>query len=99
MNRRIPDGAYCLFEANPGGSRDGKVVLAQHRDIQDPELGGSYTVKVYRSEKERSDDGTWRHTEIRLEPDTTEDYYDPIVIEDALPGEFRIIAVLVTVLE
>jgi type I restriction enzyme R subunit len=98
MNKRIPDGAYCLFEANPAGSRQGKVVLAQHRDIQDPELGGNYTVKVYKSEKEHRDDGSWRHSEIRLEPDTTEDHFEPIVIEDAVPGEFRVIAELQSVL-
>src|SRR5690606_22287382 len=43
MNRRIPNGAWCLWRANPGGTRQGKVVLAEHRDIDDPELGGRYT--------------------------------------------------------
>lgn len=40
MNRRIPNGAWCLFRANPGGTREGKVVVVQHRSITDPETGG-----------------------------------------------------------
>ncbi|WP_260425288.1 S24 family peptidase [Halomonas sp. YLB-10] len=31
MNRRIPNGAWRLFHANPGGTRQGKVVVVQHR--------------------------------------------------------------------
>lgn len=31
MNRRIPNGTWCLFRAHPGGSRQGKIVLVQHR--------------------------------------------------------------------
>ena len=53
MNRRIPNGSWCLFKANPGGTRQGKVVIVEHRDIQDPETGTSCTVKVYSSEKIR----------------------------------------------
>ena len=37
MNRRIPNGAWRLFRANPAGSRQGKVVVVQHRSIADPE--------------------------------------------------------------
>lgn len=37
MNRRIPNGAYCVFRQAVGGPR--KVVLVQHRDISDPETG------------------------------------------------------------
>ncbi len=40
MNRRIPNGAWCLFRANPTGTRRGKVVVVQHRSIADPETGG-----------------------------------------------------------
>src|SRR5690606_40461513 len=71
MNRRIPNGSWCLFKANPGGSREGKVVLVQHRDIQDVEQGGHYTVKEYHSDKTYAEDGTWRHSGIRLRPRTS----------------------------
>ena len=47
MNRRIPNGAYCVFRAPVEGPRSGRVLLVQHRDIADPEHGGSYTVKIY----------------------------------------------------
>ena len=70
MNRRIPNGSWCLFKMNPTGSRQGKVVVAQHRDIHDPEFGGSYTVKIYKSEKVVMKDGEWRHKQIVLTPDS-----------------------------
>ncbi len=81
MNRRIPNGAWCLFRAHPGGSRQGKVVVVQHRSIADPDTGGRYTVKVYASEKVPDDDGGWRHERIVLRPDTDRPGYAPIVIE------------------
>ncbi|TDP82933.1 hypothetical protein EV672_105120 [Aquabacterium commune] len=40
MNKRIPNGAWCLFRANPQGTRNGKIVVVQHRSISDPETGG-----------------------------------------------------------
>ena len=99
MNRRIPNGAWCLFRANPQGTRNGKVVVAQHRSIHDPELGGSYTIKAYSSSKVVSPDGTWRHTEIRLHPDSNRTEFEPIVIRDADEGEFRIVAEFLAVLD
>ena len=70
MNKRIPNGAWCLFRANPQGTRNGKIVVVQHRSISDPETGGSYTVKRYRSEKVMDADGTWRHERIELVPES-----------------------------
>ncbi len=98
MNRRIPNGAWCLWRLHPAGTRQGKVVLAQHRDIQDPEHGGTYTVKVYESAKESDGDGSWQHSRIVLKPDSNDATYAPIVLEDLEDGELTIIAELVEVL-
>ena len=49
MEPRLQDGDYCIFRANPGGSRQNKLVLVQHSSIADPDTGGSYTVKKYTS--------------------------------------------------
>jgi uncharacterized protein len=70
MNKRIPNGAWCLFRANPQGTRNGKIVVVQHRSISDPETGGSYTIKRYRSEKVVDADGTWRHERVELVPES-----------------------------
>ncbi len=59
MNRRIPNGSWCLFRRDPVGSRQGKVVLVQQRDFSDVDDGGHYTVKVYESKKAYADDGSW----------------------------------------
>lgn len=99
MNRRIPNGARCLFRANPAGSRQGKVVVVQHRSIEDPETGGRYTVKIYASEKVPAEDGGWRHERITLRPDSDRSVFEPIEI-DVHEGEdsFVVIAELLTVL-
>jgi DUF2075 family protein len=90
MNRRIPNGAWCLFRAHPTGTREGKVVVVQHRSITDPETGGRYTVKIYSSEKARDEDGGWRHERITLRPDSDRSEFHPIVIhrEDSDDGFF-----------
>lgn len=98
MNRRIPNGAYCVFRTPVEGSRDGRVLLVEHRGIADPDTGGRYTVKVYRSRKLPSGDGEWEHEEIRLEPDSTAAGYEPIVLSDVRAGEVRVIGELVDVL-
>ncbi len=98
MNRRIPNGAWCLFKLSPVGTRQGRVVLVQHRDIRDPDTGGQYTVKIYESKKSSNDDGTWQHEKIVLKPDTIASGYEPIEIRENELGEFRVIAELVAVL-
>lgn len=92
MNRRIPNGAWCLFRANPGGTRQGKIVLVQHRSIEDPDHGGSYTIKLYQSEKVE-EYGELVNQRIVLKPQTNAFGYRDIVLEDELEdlmviGEF-----------
>ncbi len=99
MNRRIPNGAWCLFRANPTGTREGKVVVVQHRSIADPETGGRYTIKVYSSEKDPAEDGGWRHRRITLRPDSDRPGFEPIVIEAGDGDEgFVVVAEMLTVL-
>lgn len=98
MNRRIPNGAWCLFKLNPAGTRHGKVVLVQHRDIQDPDTGARYTVKVYESEKKISGDDSWHHTRIRLRPDSTFPGYKVMEFDGYTLGELKVVAELVAVL-
>lgn len=99
MNRRIPSGAWCLFKMNPTGTRLGKVVVAQHADILDPDLGGSFTVKIYESEKTVAEDGSWRHGRVLLNPDSTDSRFSPIVIAPTDADRIRIVAELVAVLD
>jgi DUF2075 family protein len=99
MNRRIPNGAWCLFRANPTGTREGKVVVVQHRSIDDVETGGRYTIKVYASEKVPSDEGEWRHRRITLSPDSDQPGFKPIVIEVGKDEEgLTVVAEVLTVL-
>lgn len=100
MNRRIPNGAWCLFRANPTGTREGKVVVVQHRSIADPETGGRYTVKLYTSEKVPTEEGGWRHERITLRPDSDRPGFEPIELAagDDEDG-FRVVAEMLMVLD
>ena len=95
MEPAISDGAYCLFAAPVGGSRQGKTVLVQMRDAADPESGERYTVKRYESEK--TDDGdSWRHTKITLNPVNAD--FEPIVLTGTDEGSLQVVAEVVEVL-
>ncbi|WP_235801923.1 LexA family protein [Halopseudomonas pelagia] len=99
MNRRIPNGAWCLFRANPKGTRQGKIVVAQHRSIDDAETGGSFTVKKYYSEKVAAEGGAgWAHHRITLSPESTDSSFQPIVLGAEEQYEVRVLAELVVVL-
>jgi hypothetical protein len=98
IHRRIPNGAWCLFKANPGGTRQGKVVLVAHRDIQDPDHGGTYTVKIYDSEKVPGEEDSWRHSKAILKPDSDDSVYRPIILENIQEGELEVVGELVAVL-
>ena len=93
MNQRIPDGSLCLFRANPAGTREGKIVLVQHRDIQDPDTGTGLTVKRYHSEKAPAEDGEgWRHQRIVLACETTAPGYADMVLSDTDDlGDLRVL--------
>ena len=95
MEPAIPDGAWCLFRAPVGGTRQSKTVLVQLRDVADPETGQRYTVKRYRSEKAKKGD-SWRHETITLEPVNPD--FEPIVLTGADEDELQVIAELVEVL-
>ncbi|MBE0584659.1 MAG: DUF2075 domain-containing protein, partial [Desulfofustis sp.] len=98
MNRRIPNGAWCLFRIASAGSRNGKIVLASHREIADSESSGHYTVKIYESMKDTLADDTWRHTTIILRPDSYLPEYEPIVLNERQAEDLMVIGELVAVL-
>jgi SOS-response transcriptional repressor LexA len=94
MEPAIPDGAWCLFHAPVGGTRQGKIILVQLRDTTDPETGERYTVKRYESEKAAAGD-SWRHTTISLRPLNPD--FAPIVLRESPDREVVTVAELIEV--
>jgi uncharacterized protein len=97
MEPKIMDGSFCLFSFGVIGSRMGRIVLAQHSAISDPETGGSYTIKKYQSQKTANDDGGWKHASIQLLPLNPD--FKPIEITAESADEIKVIAEFVAVLE
>jgi|GEM_PF-24894 len=75
METKIPDGAYCIFRPVPAGSKEGRILLVQHHSIDDPETGGKYTIKKYKSDKSGA------VQKIILEPENND--YEPIILDNA----------------
>jgi len=100
MEPQIPDGAYCLFERQRderARSLQGRIVLAQHRDIYDPETGGNYTIRRYAQEQRSGASRSRQAPIVRLLPLHPE--YAPIVLDHVPTGERHVIAEFLAVLE
>jgi hypothetical protein len=75
----------------------GRIVLAQHRDIYDPETGGNYTIRRY-AQEQRSGVSRSRPTRsVRLLP--LHPAYAPIILDKVPAGARHVIATFLTVLE
>jgi type III restriction enzyme len=96
MEPTIPDGGWCLFRFERGGSRNGKVVLVESLQVSDPETHQSFTIKRYHSEKENLGGGQWRHKKIILSPDNKE--FKDIVLKNVAGDDFRVVAEFVEAL-
>lgn len=90
MEPTIPDGSFCLFQFERGGSRNGFVVLVESRLVSDPENQQRFTIKRYKSEKKQLPNGNWQHKKIILSPDNKE--FKDIVLENVSGEEFKVIA-------
>jgi SOS-response transcriptional repressor LexA len=97
MEPKINDGDYCLFQRYQGGSREGKIVLAEHHGYADSEYEGSYSIKVYRSTKRYDEFGNWSHESIELRP--LNHAYNPIVLSEDDIEEFCIVGEFVKVID
>ena len=97
MNRGIPNGSICLFKPYTGGSRNGKIVLVENMDIQDQDYNSAFTIKTYSSEKAISE-GNWKHTSIVLRPNSYDDSYKNIIINEENGAEMRVVGEFVKIL-
>ncbi|MDP8233927.1 MAG: S24 family peptidase, partial [Candidatus Saelkia tenebricola] len=96
MEPTIKDGSYCLFRFEKGGSRNGLIVLVASSLVSDPETQQRFTIKRYHSEKEHSEDGTWKHKKIILSPDNKK--FNNIVLDDVDSEDFKVVAEFVEAL-
>lgn len=96
MEPRIHDGDYCVFEKYNGGSRNGKIVLAQHHGYYDDDNAGAFSIKEYNSTKSTDEYGNWQHESIELRP--LNPAYNPIVLTPDDIEDFKIIGEFVATL-
>lgn len=97
MNKVIPNGSYCLFQKDTGGSREGKIVLVECTDIQDSDFGSGYTVKEYHSKKNSTAEN-WLHESITLKPLSFELEYENLELNPDSLVDFRVKGVFISVL-
>ena len=98
MNRAIPNGSICLFKKYTAGSRNGKIVLVENLDTQDPDFNSAFTVKTYSSEKIITD-SSWHHTSIVLRPNSYDKSYKDIIINEENGSQMKVIGEFIQILE
>ena len=96
MEPTIPDGNYCIFRYDQGGSRNGKIVLVESHQVTDPETNQKFTIKRYRSEKEKLEGDQWRHKKIVLSPDNKS--FKDIILKNVTEEDFRVVAEFICVI-
>ena len=67
-------------------------------DIQDQDFNSSFTIKVYYSEKEIYEEG-WKHKSIVLMPNSYDDKYKNIIINEENAVGMRVIGEFISVLK
>lgn len=98
MNKIIPNGAICLFKKYSGGSRNGQIVLVENTNLQDQDFGSCYTIKEYESKKYQDENG-WKHQSIILKPQSFEESYSNIELNDDEINNLRVIGIFERVLK
>ncbi|MDB9755093.1 DUF2075 domain-containing protein [Winogradskyella sp.] len=98
MNKVIKNDSWCLFKKDSGGSREGKIVLVEHYNIQDSSFGVGYTIKSYHSEKITTDE-SWSHKSIVLKPLSFDPQFKDIILNEDEINELKVIGEFITVLD
>jgi phage repressor protein C with HTH and peptisase S24 domain len=98
MNKKIPNGSFCLFKQDEGGTRNGRIVLVESTNIHDSEFGSGYTVKEYHSKWSNSNEER-KHESIVLKPLSTNPKYSEIELSEDELNNFRIVGIFEKVIE
>lgn len=82
MEPQILDGSLAVFRRGVAGAREGRILLLELDGAVDPELGTSYTLKRWHSDKAETEaeEGGWTHSRIELRPINRE--FAPIMLVD-----------------
>jgi uncharacterized protein len=92
MNKIIPNGSYCLFRKDSGGTRNGKIVLVESQNLKDSEFGSCYTIKEYQSVKYEDENG-WQHQSIILKPRSNDFSYKNIELKGSDLETFKVVGI------
>ncbi len=98
MNRIIPNNSICVFKKYIGGSRNGKILLIENFNHQDPDFNSAFTVKTYSSERIVTKD-SWQHSSIVLRPNSYDKKYENIIISEDNASGMKVVGEFVTVLQ
>jgi uncharacterized protein len=97
MNRIIPNGSICLFRKERGGSRNGKLVLVELREVY-ADTASRFTVKEYRSIKAQTED-SFEHIKIELLPKSYDDRFEVITLSGDGVQELKVVGEFVQVID
>lgn len=98
MNRRIPNGAWCLFGPPNHESSERRVALLHHEEIQDLDTVGHCSVRVYEPAAVVDGADTRTSDGVVLSPDSNVVGYSTVRLSGSGADELRVVGELVAVL-
>ncbi len=98
MSRSVPMGSWCLLRLAPAGPWDNKLLLLEHPEIDDPDLGGSWTLRRYQSQQRTYEDGSWQALRVILSAVSPNNDIATQVLEEVEESTIWVIAELLEVL-
>lgn len=98
MNRVIPNSSVCMFKPYRGGSRNGKILLIEYTDSQDPDFKSAFTIKTYSSEKNVTEED-WGHESIALRSNSYDSSYEDMIFSKENAEGLRVVGEFVKILK
>ena len=98
MNRVIPNGSICLFKPYTGGTRNGKILLIENIDVQDPDFNSAFTIKTYSSEKLVTEE-SHKHISIELRPNSFDASFKNIIINEENSSGMKVVGEFISIIQ
>lgn len=98
MNKVIPNGSFCIFKKDNGGSRNGRIVLVESLNLKNSEFGSCFTIKEYQSTKYIDENG-WSHQKIILKPRSNDHSFRNIELKNEETETFKVIGIFEKIID
>ena len=97
LEQRLAPGGWAVFAPDPSAPRPGRIVLARHPKIRDPDLEGPITLRIWQR-RGTAADGPWAVPDVVLATATEDPSSKEWILAEDEMAELRVLAELVEIL-